>query len=198
MKTKLIYISIISLLFILQACKPSVPDCGDLSDVITNYNIPDSNKAKIPYIGKDTLVFISDAGDTATLIGQGKNTHYESVRSNISGGDCPRTGITNYENVEYNFKNTLLLLKLNIDESQPINKISYTSLSFYINDRKTTERTYEFIINSATQNDSIKIFNRYFTGKYIDLNNTLLFSFEIGILKFKDINNKIWILNTKK
>ncbi|NDC31272.1 MAG: hypothetical protein EBZ58_10125, partial [Bacteroidetes bacterium] len=61
MKTKLLYISIISLLFIIQACKRTEPDCGDLSDVITNYNISDADKAKIPYTGKDTLVFISDA-----------------------------------------------------------------------------------------------------------------------------------------
>jgi len=182
----------------MQACKRSETDCGDLSDVITNYNIPDSNKAKIPYTGTDTLVFISDANDTATLIGQGKQTYYKTVRNSIGGGDCPRSGVTNYENVEYNFKNTLQWLKLNIDESGPINKVSYTSLSFYINERKTTERIFEFIINESTQKDSIKIINRYYTGKYIDLNKTSLFSFEIGILKFKDINNKTWILNTKK
>jgi hypothetical protein len=101
MKTKLLYSSLISLLFIIQACKRTEPDCGDLSDVITNYNIADSNKANIPYTGTDTLVFISEAGDTVTLFGQGKDAYYASVRRSIKGGDCPRTGIENYENIKY-------------------------------------------------------------------------------------------------
>jgi hypothetical protein len=102
-KTKLLYIAIISLLFILQACKRDT-DCGDLSDVITNYNIADSNKAKIPYTGTDTLVFVSDANDTAVLIGQGKNTYYQIVTKGLSSGDCPRTSVEKYENVDMNFE----------------------------------------------------------------------------------------------
>ncbi|NDC31090.1 MAG: hypothetical protein EBZ58_09195, partial [Bacteroidetes bacterium] len=113
-KTKLLYIAIISLLFILQACKRDT-DCGDLSDVITNYNIADSNKAKIPYTGTDTLVFVSDANDTAVLIGQGKNTYYQIVTKGLSSGDCPRTSVEKYENVDMNF----------IGNSAELNKIYF-------------------------------------------------------------------------
>lgn len=199
MKTKLLYISIISLLFILQACKRTEPDCGDLSDVITNYNIADSNKAKIPYTGKDTLVFISDAGDTSTLIGQGKKTNYESVRTNISGGDCPRAGIDNYENIDMSFIGNLftfskIYFRINTTDFY---KNTLTGFEIKCNETfrvgSTLERVYFFLPIS----DSIFINNNYVKGKYIDDNKSLLYNLNIGILKIS-FNNKIWILNTKK
>jgi hypothetical protein len=194
MKTKLLYSSLISLLFIIQACKRTEPDCGDLSDVITNYNIPDSNKAKIPYIGKDTLVFISDAGDTATLIGQGKNTHYESVRSNISGGDCPRSSVMNYQNIEINFQSindtnlSTIFLKLN----RPINAVNYTYLKLFLNTKGLSSFPLELLKN---YDDSVLINKEYIKGYYFDSNkNQVLYNYQKGIIKLIDFKNKIWLI----
>jgi hypothetical protein len=63
---KLKLLSIITIIMLTQSCSKD-NNCGDTSDVINNYIIEDSNKAKMPYTGTDTLVFISDKGDTATL-----------------------------------------------------------------------------------------------------------------------------------
>jgi hypothetical protein len=199
MKSKLLYISIISLLFIIQACKRTEPDCGDLSDVITNYNIADSNKAKIPYIGTDTLVFISDAGDTATLIGQGKNTHYESVRRNISGGDCPRSSVTRYENIDINYSGddtTINAINFNlrgIDNSFP-----YNSIRIFINGTSYSDySTIEYFDAKNPNQDSLFINNKYQYGLYMS-NNIILFNLKLGILKIKDYRkSKIWMLNNK-
>jgi hypothetical protein len=163
MKTKLLYSTIISLLFIIQACKRTEPDCGDLSDIITNYNIADSNKAKIPYTGTDTLVFVSNTGDTATLIGQGKNTHYESVKSNISGGDCPRSSVLNYQNIEINFESpndtnlTTIFLKVN----RPINAVNYTYLKLFLNTKGLSSFPLELLKN---YDDSVLINKEYIKG----------------------------------
>ena len=194
MKTKLLYSTIISLLFIIQACKRTEPDCGDLSDIITNYNIADSNKAKIPYTGTDTLVFVSNTGDTATLIGQGKNTHYESVKSNISGGDCPRSSVLNYQNIEINFESpndtnlTTIFLKVN----RPINAVNYTYLKLFLNTKGLSSFPLELLKN---YDDSVLINKEYIKGYYIDSNkNQVLYNYQKGIIKLIDFKNKIWLI----
>lgn len=190
----------ISLLFIIQACKRTEPDCGDLSDVITNYNIADSNKAKIPYTGTDTLVFISDAGDTATLIGQGKNTHYESVRSNISGGDCPRSSVTKYEYVDYEYNGKNLLIpycKFSIFKFDQYGNPSTTTIKFIITNNVISISNFEYINSIKVPQDSILLNNKFIDGVYMEYNsNKTLFNFKNGILKF-EYDDKKWTLNSK-
>ncbi len=200
MNTKLLYITIFSFL-LLQACKLKEPDCGDLSDVITNYNIADSNKAKIPYTGTDTLVFVSNTGDTATLIGQGKNTQYESVRSSIKGGDCPRTGIENYENNKYVYNsNDTSIIQIyylafmrngNLISSPP----SYNSLRIAINGINFFDGDITDVNNEKFYTDSIFIKGKYFKGLYIDDIKSVLYNYKYGILKIKNIKNRNWILS---
>ncbi len=194
--TKLFFITIFNLLFILQACKLKETDCGDLSDVITNYNISDADKAKIPYTGTDTLVFISDANDTASLIGQGKNTYYDSDRRSIRGGDCPRTGIINYEGLSiiFNSSNAKLLnmnFKLIQYEDNPY-------VRFLVNNNEIALTNIPYLKSVFIPNDSIIINNKYITGVYMGYKtNIAVFNFNYGVIKFKDLNNITWTLNTK-
>lgn len=193
MKTKLLYISIISLLFIIQACKRTEPDCGDLSDVITNYNISDADKAKIPYTGTDTLVFISDANDTATLIGQGKNSYYETIKTNISGGDCPRTKVDKNETIDIEYSgnnNDLHTIKYNIHNSK-----DKTSIEYYINN--IYGQDYPYYLNTTSfYIDSVAIHGKYFRGTSIILPDVLnaVYNYNYGFLKIQFIGGKTWYL----
>jgi len=199
-KTKLLYITIICLL-LTQSCKRGETDCGDLSDVITNYNIADSNITKIPYTGNETLVFISDAGDTATLLGEGKNRHYESVRSNIKGGDCPRIGIDNYESIEYVYNSDDSLIHQiyyrvfmrngNLIISPP----SYNSLRIAINGINFFDGDITDVNNEKYYIDSALIKGKYYKGLYIDDVKSILFSYKFGILKIKNVKNRNWVLS---
>ena len=198
MKTKLLYISIISLLFIVQACKRSETDCGDLSDVITNYNISDADKAKIPYTGADTLVFISDANDTATLIGQGKNTHYESVRNSLNGnGDCPKYEVIKYENIDINFisNNDTLITSIYYKVYHPIHDVNYTFINLYLNTKGLSSYPFE-LLNNKVFEDSVLVKNKYIKGYYIDSNRSqVLYNYQKGIIKFIEFTNKSWTIN---
>jgi len=203
MKTKLLYISIISLLFILQACKRTEPDCGDLSDVITNYNIADSNKAKIPYSGTDTLVFVSNSNDTAVLIGQGKKSFQTAIRNSIAGGDCPRNAISNYDNIKINFLSYNLLLaniSLSIYKYEKFGgSPNSTSINFRVNDNEIALTNLEYLTSIKTPQDSIMLNGINVGGVYMeDDTKAVVYSLKYGVLKFKDLNNAIWILNTKK
>jgi len=201
-KTKLLYIAIISLLFILQACKRDT-DCGDLSDVITNYNIADSNKAKIPYTGTDTLVFVSDANDTAVLIGQGKNTYYQIVTKGLSSGDCPRSSVEKYETIEYYYKSVNLNLpyfKFITDLYDDFGgKPSTTNISININNYEISHSSFDYISSINIAEDSIQINSKYIEGIYWEFgsNKKTLFNFKYGLLKFQ-YNNKEWKLNEMK
>jgi hypothetical protein len=196
MKTKLLYITIISLLFIIQACKRTEPDCGDLSDVITNYNISDADKAKIPYTGTDTLVFISDAGDTSILIGQGRNSSYETKKYNISGGDCPKNGISNYQNININFiSNSTFFSTLNYRIAKTdFAPQTLTGFEIKCNETYRVGGSVENVFYYLPIEDSISINNKFVSGGYIDDEKTLLYNTTIGILKIK-FSNKIWIKN---
>ncbi len=193
MKSKLLYITIINLLFITQACKRSETDCGDLSDVITNYNISDADKAKIPYTGTDTLVFISDANDTATLIGQGKNIHIETLRNSLKGGDCPRTKVDKNETIDiiYSGNNKdLYNIKYGLDGNSEktqlvctINNISHGDYPYYLN-------------NEAFYIDTVRLNNKLYYGTTINIKNVIygLYNWQYGFTKISIEGGKNWYL----
>ena len=193
--SQLLYISIICILS-LCSCKRNDTSCGDLSDVIINYNISDGDKAKIPYTGTDTFVFISDAGDTATLIGQGKNTHYETVRSNISGGDCPRNGISNYDNINIDFiGNSIFFSTLNYRIAKTdFAPQTLTGLEIKCNETYRVGSSLQNVFYYLPIEDSIFINRKFVSGGFIDDEKTLLYNATIGILKIK-FSNKTWIKN---
>lgn len=195
MKTKLLYVSIISILFI-YSCNRNDTSCGDLSDVITNYNISDGDKAKIPYIGTDTLVFISDANDTAILIGQGKKRYNKTETYNISGGDCPRNGISNYDNINIDFiGNSTFFSTLNYRIAKTdFAPQTLTGLEIKCNETYRVGSSLQNVFYYLPIEDSIFINKKFVSGGFIDDEKTLLYNPTIGILKIK-FSNKTWIKN---
>lgn len=182
-----------------QSCSKD-NNCGDTSDVINNYIIEDSNKAKMPYTGTDTLVFISDKGDTATLIGQGKKTYYIIKKTNISGGDCEKNEINNYERVEYNFSGidtTIKAMQIIINSTEKY--LNENFIQIFINGSKYSDySTLQHLYSNKIPDDSISIFSGYQYGITMG-NKIILFNFKQGILKIKDfLNEKNWILYFKK
>jgi hypothetical protein len=201
MKIKLLYITMIVIFFCTQACKRSEPDCGDLSDEITNYNIADSNKAKIPYTGTDTLVFVSNSNDTAVLIGQGKKSFQTTTRNSIAGGDCPKSAVNNYQNIQINFignDSTIKNINFNVYKNNQLLTPSFTDFDISIDNLLIATNNFEYVnYQFKSPNDSIILDNKYQKGVFIDnySNKTTLFNFAKGLLRFKDKNNKTWTKN---
>lgn len=190
-------LSIISLITFIQSCSKDTK-CS-FADTNIYYNLADSNKAKIPYTGTDTLVFISDQGDTATLVGQGKKTYYNTITNNAGTVDCPKIENRNYENVNFEFKNdtsiffkaTFSILKYDVLGGYP----STTSIKFNFNNTEIDFSNIEYIMSFKSFQDSILLNGKYVGGVYLGFNTyNALFNFENGILKFK-YNNKNWILS---
>lgn len=183
---------ILLIILFLTSCKQE-PTCGDLSDVVTTYTISDSDKAKIPYTGNDTLVYISDAGDTAILIGQGKKNYYESVRSSLNSGDCPRYKLDNNEIIAILYSsniNELLNIKYILNGNSEkthlictINSLSHGDYPYYLN-------------NEIFYNDSFMLNNKLYYGTTINIQNSIfgLFNWHYGFVKIKIIGGKEWYL----
>jgi len=172
-------------IILLQSCDKDSSPCRN-SETNIYYNIADSNKAKIPYSGTDTLVFISDQGDTATLVGQGKKTYYiTNTRDNSGNADCQWLVNKHYENVEINFAGNNQLLfniyyRIAKTDFDPIN---LTGIEFIINKQNRIGSTLENAFYYLPKQDSIFINNIYKSGGYINNDKTILYNNDLGILK---------------
>jgi len=201
MNTKLIYVTAINL-FLIYACKRGDPCEGmDLSPINITYNVADSNKAKIPYTGNDTLIFVSDAKDTAVLIGQGKKPSYISVNNRTGSVDCPKYNNYNYENIDYIFKDTNFIFS-NFRFTISRYDLSYmptTSIMLTVNNNEVSHTSIVYLSSLVNVDDSIALNGKYVNGMYWEFNSnkTTLFSFKYGLLKFQ-YNNRDWILNSIK
>lgn len=167
--------------------------CGDTNDIVNNYNISADDKSKIPFKGNDTLIYISDAGDTATLIGTGKKIFINQVRKNISGNaDCPKYTEDNNEtiSIECNGDNTELnKLKYKIYGNTERTKIELTA-NVYIG------IDYPYYLNTPVlYTDSVNIGNELYKGTPIIWSgNNALYNYNYGFLKIQLNGGKIWLL----
>ncbi|MES2382537.1 MAG: hypothetical protein V4538_15930 [Bacteroidota bacterium] len=99
---KTIYLSVLLLLILFwQSCGKETDGCPPSTNDF--YNLTDEEKSKILYTGSDTLVFISNQGDTATLIGQSKKQTYKNITLPLGNPDCGGTNSKNYEQIKYDF-----------------------------------------------------------------------------------------------
>ncbi len=193
MKTLTKLLSLIFIIMLTQSCSKDT-SCGDASDIVNNYNISADDKSKIPFKGNDTLIYISDAGDTATLIGTGKKAFIDQVRKNISGNaDCPRYTVDNNEtiSIEYSgISNELNNVKYKIVASQDKTRLIYT-----INNYIGSLTPYYFNEVSFYTSDVI-INNKNYKGRQINLLDSvnLIYNKDFGFLKIEFIGGKIWLL----
>jgi len=187
-------LSILLMFIFTQSCTKD-NKCSDSKDVIINYNIADSNKAKIPYTGTDTLVFISDKGDTATLIGQGKKTIFNQIVKTVND-DCTKSTIYNYEKMDINFigENILFNKILYRVAKTSFDPIGLTGLEIYFNDNYRVGSTIEYVFYNMNIEDSIKINGNYISGGFIDNEKKILYNMQFGLLKL-NFSNLTWTRN---
>ncbi len=180
-------ISILLLIILAQSCTKDA-NCNGQSDIVNSYYISADDKSKIPFKGNDTLTYISDGGDTAILIGNGKRAYMDVISKNIGDLECSRYQVDNNETVsfEYNGSNSELnKLGFKIYGNNESTKIQFLINSFYGN----TDPYY--INNTTTYTNSVRIGNKFYIGKpivWLGI-NTLLYNFNNGFLKITTIRS---------
>jgi len=191
MKIKMIYFVVLMAVIAtlgIQSCGKGSPCEGrDMTDAITVYTIADSIKANIPYTGWDTLVFVSDVGDTATLYGQGKRTYFKE-NINSTTGDCPKRTIEKYENTEIGFIGMDQIHSINVNLYKT--NYDFTGCWVKINSNINGIGRIEFILYDSPNQDSIMLNGIFVRGGYIE---KVLYNSIFGIIKI-EIDNKSWKL----
>lgn len=166
-------------------------------------DLPKYEKDKIPYTGKDTLMFIRKTiGDTHTFIGQGMKSGYDLKPTNIGDAECRSTqGDALMEFVKYTFVsstfNSPIVLQM-YHRNYPVN--SWIEIRF-------NNKMYETpaIDLSNPLYDSIQIgnkmcynANRFADDLYPDSKDYYVFyNAKYGILKFRFQTGEEWELHTK-
>ncbi|MES2727828.1 MAG: hypothetical protein V4643_12040 [Bacteroidota bacterium] len=195
---KTLHLSILFLLILFyQSCGKETDGCPD--GVNNFYNLTDEEKNKIPYTGTDTLVFVSNQGDTATLIGQGKKQTY--TRTTTGGNpDCGSKSYTyeNYEKIEFSFKGSNIDLNNILFVAKRYNS-PYDYLSYYDCDINMTDKFNYGILESHDinrykdtvlyRNNIIKCLKMF---SYTDTTTNYYFNNLYGIVKVTT-TNKIFI-----
>jgi hypothetical protein len=200
--SSLLFILIYSCFLSISCCKPDFDPCeGTPSQTFKSY-LDDANKAKIPYSGpgKDTLIFVSNFGDTAKLYGQGKIEEMDviSVYSNANP-DCGNMNYWYYEYATYNFVgNSSELAQLSCKYYVDHTVYQINTIEIRANNLNLAKATLKFINNSNNYNDSISINGNYikgvnFNGDIYDSSLKVLYNYQYGILRLNFINEKTWI-----
>ena len=194
MKANQFLLTIICLL-IIYSCKRESP-CSSYTSKNFKFLLADSTKAQIPYNGNETLMFISNQGDTAILIGQGKINQVVTGGVNVSNDPaCPKYDDYSYEyvNIEYKGNNENLFhvfYRVNSDKGNEENtnvvindKFEYEAYSGYYND--TSRYNIPILIKNNKVN-GLKLYG-------ID-NKPIYYNKAYGILKIQLDSNLIYTL----
>lgn len=190
---KLIYLSTLILTFY-SCSKP----CPDYQSKTYNYLLSDSTKAQIPFIGKDTLTYISNKGDTAFLFGTEKFNYIDSKKVNRSGSpDCPQIDNYNYEVVSVRYEgNNPNLFSIFYSSNVDYNKQENTNT--IINDI-SEYYGYTFNYNNTlSYTTPITIGNQIINGRNIDRKDgkpSFVYNKVYGILQIKMNDSLTYTLN---
>ena len=198
MKTFIKILNLLILIILVHGCKKET-DCGDQTTITNFYYVSNEYKSKIPYSGNDTIIYASDANDTAKLICSEKKIYFEEYIQNIGSNDCQRKAITKYENIIFDFIDTKRLFNsFSVNFNRPnLNGTSpyFTSINLTINNTLSVSNSFEYLKNTTSSKDSVSVGNIYYLGNYIDDENKFVLYNNIkGFLKFKTLDNKKWTL----
>lgn len=190
MKNIVLPLMFIAEIYCFQSCKGDACKGGNTTN---NYNISENNKAAIPYLGTESLVFVNDSGDTATLYLKGRQQFYHSYNSLINP-DCTNEKIENFEHIEIEYTGNhpiITSISYKVYRSQANITGDFTNFQIKISNILLSENTFEFSSFSLPIEDSIYFNNKYSSGGFIDETKTILYNKEYGILKFK-FSNLTW------
>ncbi|MCA0427026.1 MAG: hypothetical protein LCH37_06280 [Bacteroidetes bacterium] len=142
----LIYLGCVLFIF---ACSKE-KDCSKVpTKLVTGDRIlPDSERTYLPYTGTETLVFVSNKGDTAILKGTGEIQKYtkERIVSTNEYPSCPQTEVHRHETLAAEFKGTNPNFS-HFKMEQFMSYGQYSIFRFYYNNRMErvkTEYPYEW------------------------------------------------------
>ncbi|MES2561062.1 MAG: hypothetical protein V4590_15065 [Bacteroidota bacterium] len=185
----------------LVSCVRDTP-CPDPPETIT-VDLPQYLKDKIPYKGKDTLMFIRKTdGDTHTFIGQGLKKGYNLLPRNGGDEECLSSrGEALMEYVSYTFVSSTftspIVLNMYHDEypGGSMIKVRFNNKTY---ERPTTVFTPfakdSFLIAGRMYYDVATIADDYHPGSQ---QYFTLFNAASGILKFRFETGEEWELLTK-
>jgi hypothetical protein len=145
--------SLIIILLLFSACSKQPCNGSNYTPKNFNYLIDDNTKAQIPYTGNETLIFISNQGDTAILKGQGKNNFMKKTTKNsVTSMDCPEYDNYNFEQVDVEYKG---------------NNFNLSNLFYWVYHNEYHEINTDVIINNSFS-DSHLAYSGYYnnTSKY--------------------------------
>jgi hypothetical protein len=202
MKTKIIYFLLLMSVIAMHSCSKSEP-CN-AKDIITYYNLTEEQKSKIPYKGSDTLMFLSDAGDTAILWGQGVNHYTEKISTRSLTGDCPDHEYDQIENIETNFignnpEFSYLIIKYKAKISGWADDGMF-NFGVLLNFNYYSFAHLNFINNSENYKDSLMYLGNHIQG--VNLTDERKFfeyfyNFNHGIMRIKVAGGKVWTILKK-
>lgn len=204
---------LLSLIFF-SSCSDNDP-CNNSPSKETIIYLGSANKAAIPYRpdGKDTLVYISDVGDTAILFGIGAKTYFERewVRRDADP-DCGQGDYNLLETLEYTFEGS---------KNKPLYSISFKAYlwrryadseygdlgGFVINESirsGTINKDYDPDVGLASLNNinyytsKVNIKGIDFTGNEVNKklaeDTLIIYNKNYGILQI-NLNNQLWKLD---
>jgi hypothetical protein len=154
------------------------------------YNLTEDERNKIPYKERDTLIYLSNIGDTAIVYGEISNSHY--YRKEGGGGNCPVWGTYAEYRVFIFISENNELDSIRLNWSVNMNNLER---NFFVNNQRLLINN---INNTNSYTDTITYKGNIVKGMPIHQNHDrfkyYLYNYNYGLLRIVTTNNKTWTL----
>ena len=198
MKTTTKLISILILFILTQSCSKESP-CNNYTSQTFSYKLSENTKNQIPFKGTDTLTYISNNGDTAILIGQGKNNYILNSKIRVSNNPACPAEFDNYSNefVDIKYKGTnpnLFEIFIRYYNENPFGDENTT---VYLNAKSEYNAYSGYFNNVSYYINLIEINNAkiYAIKIFGSENNPIYYNKNYGIIQIALDSNTIFTLN---
>ncbi len=155
------------------------------------HNVPEQDLSKIPYTGFDTLVYVSDSGDTAALYGHGRFEYHDEIKAS-KAIHCYSSYSRLYQHLEYSFagNDSLNTVLYNVY----MNDYDETGLYFRLNKLGVGGSTLFYNLDSQ-YNSSIVLNGKNIPARWVAKSYVeFYYNYRYGFLQIKFIPGKTWKL----